>query len=315
MAFVACGGPEGIKGRRGGGTSGQTGIAGSTAIAGDTGGLAGAGGDPGAAGNIGTAGTGGDPGAAGTTPTAGTGGTTPTAGTAGTTPTAGTGGTTPTAGTGGTTPTAGAGGGAAGAGGTAGAAGGQAGAGGGAAGAGGAGGKAGSGGGGGGGTGGTPIGGGPSIKIEAGNAAAVGAWVADTDFAPAPGQTRTYGTACDTSKVTNPAPAMVYQTDRLGTFTYTIPGYKAGSLHTVRLHFCESYFPVMAGTDGTGARLCNITINGAASLTGYDIYAKAGGKSIAVVETLTPAADNGGNYVIGFTPTKDNCLLAGIEID
>jgi hypothetical protein len=152
---------------------------------------------------------------------------------------------------------------------------------------------------------------GPVIKINAGGPA-VGTFVADKDFTG--GTTVTHANTIDLSGVTDPAPEAVYQSAHNGNFSYTIPGYTAGTSHTVRLHFCETYFPATTAMVGTGQRVCNVSINGAAVLTAYDIFAKAGGKNIAVVEESTRAADSGGNYVIAFSPTKDQCIVSGIEI-
>src|SRR5690242_21608868 len=167
-----------------------------------------------------------------------------------------------------------------------------------------------------GGTGGSLVGGGPSIKVDAGSLVAMGAWGADMYFAPAPGNVINHANTIDVSKVTNPAPAPVYQTARSGTnFTYTVPGYKATTMHTVRLHFCETYFPATAAQVGPGSRVCNITINGNAVLPNYDIFVKAGGKNIAVAEQFVLAADATGQYVMSFVRVTDNCIVAGIEID
>jgi hypothetical protein len=308
-AFVACGGPESLRAIRGAaGTAGAAGMG----LAGNTGnpGTAGGAGNPGTSGDIGpVAGMGGDPGTAGVAPTGGTGGTPPATGGMGGTPaTGGMGGTPATGGMGGTPATGGSGGKPA---------------------TGGSGGTPATGGSGGtpatGGTGGTPatggsggamVGGGPSIKLDSGSLVAMGAWGADADFAPAPGTTNNHANPIDVSKVTNPAPAAVYQTARSGTnFTYTVPGYKANTMHTVRLHFCETYFPVAPATAGAGLRVCNITINGNAVLPGYDIFVKAGGKNIAIAEQLVLAADATGQYVMSFVRMTDNCFIAGIEID
>jgi hypothetical protein len=115
--------------------------------------------------------------------------------------------------------------------------------------------------------------------------------------------------------VTNPAPEVVYQTGRIGSFSYTLPGYVAASTHTIRLHFCERYFPPPGDAmGGANRRLCNVTINDVAVLTNYDIFAEAGAKMKAVVEQFSLAANASGGYVIRFTTVKDNCDLAGIEV-
>jgi hypothetical protein len=124
----------------------------------------------------------------------------------------------------------------------------------------------------------------------------------------------THTDTIDTSAVTNPAPMAVYQTGRTGTFSYTIPGYTASSSHKIRLHFCETYFPPTAGSDATGARVCTVGINGAQVLQNFDIYVAAGGKDKAVVKELTEPASATGQYVITFTPSTNQCLIAGIEV-
>jgi hypothetical protein len=154
---------------------------------------------------------------------------------------------------------------------------------------------------------------GPVIKIDSAGPAAA-PWAADVDFAGGNnGQVNTG--AVDLTGVTNPAPAAVYQTTRIGvTFSYTVPGYPANSMQLVRLHFCETYFPPPGDTmGGAGRRTCNVSINGNMVLTNFDIFAKVG-KMKADVEQFTQTANAQGQFIIQFTATKDNCAIAGIEI-
>ncbi len=137
-------------------------------------------------------------------------------------------------------------------------------------------------------------------------------FVADEDFSG--GATINHANTINTSKVTNPAPAAVYQTSRIATatvrsFTYTIPGLTAGSSHTVRLHFCETFFTT------TGSRVFNVSINGTQVLTNFDIVAASGGQNIANVQQFTATADASGNITITFTSVTNNALISGIEID
>ena len=153
----------------------------------------------------------------------------------------------------------------------------------------------------------------PTLRIDSAGVANA-PFLADEDFTGGnPGQA--VNGAIDVT-APNAAPQAVYQTTRIGAFSYTIPGYTANSLHTVRLHFAETYFPPAGDTmGGANRRICNVTINGAAALTGYDIFVKAGNaKMKAVVETFSLAANATGQYVIQFTPTKDNCALGGLEV-
>jgi hypothetical protein len=144
-----------------------------------------------------------------------------------------------------------------------------------------------------------------SIQINCGGPA-VSPFVADVDFTG--GSTINHANTIDLSGVTNPAPMTVYQTARIGSFTYTIPGFAAGSSHTVRLHFAETFW------SSAGSRIFNVSINGTQVLTNFDIFAAAGAKNKAMIEPFTVNANNSGQYVIQFTKVKDNSLISGIEI-
>ena len=104
----------------------------------------------------------------------------------------------------------------------------------------------------------------------------------------------------------NAAPAAVYQTERWGRCTYSIP--VSGAACRVRLHFAElKYAP--------GQRQFNVAINGRRVLTNYDIAAEAG-KGKAVVKDfpgITPDAK--GNVVIEFTKgTADDPKVCAIQV-
>jgi hypothetical protein len=100
----------------------------------------------------------------------------------------------------------------------------------------------------------------------------------------------------------------VYQTARVGNFTYTIPGFAPGSSHTVRLHFAETFF------SAAGSRTFNVSINGTQVLTNFDVFAAAGAKNKAVIEQFTANANASGQYVIQFTSVVNQSLLSGIEV-
>jgi len=135
---------------------------------------------------------------------------------------------------------------------------------------------------------------------------AVSSFLADQDFAG--GGTINHANTIDLSGVTNPAPMAVYQTARVGNFTYTLPGFAAGSSHTVRLHFTETFFST------TGSRTFNVSINGTQVLTNFDIVAAAGAKNKAVIEQFTENANSSGQYVIQFSSVVNQSLVSGIEI-
>jgi hypothetical protein len=145
----------------------------------------------------------------------------------------------------------------------------------------------------------------PATTINCGGPASP-PFVADVDYEG--GSTFNYTGPVDTTGVTDPAPAAVYQSARLGSYKYTIPGFAAGSSHVVRLHMCENFFA------SAGLRLFNVTINGAPVLTSFDIFATAGGMHKAIVEPFTADADANGQYVIQTKTLRGSSLLSGIEI-
>src|SRR5579885_2007435 len=151
----------------------------------------------------------------------------------------------------------------------------------------------------------TPTPGAGSVQINAGGPAA-SPFIADTDFSG--GSTASVSNAIDTSGVTNPAPQAVYQSNRYGNFTYTIPGLTANGSYTVRLHFAEEYWTA------AGKRVFNVSINGSQVLTNFDIFATAGGEYKAVVEQFSATASGSGSMTIQFVTVTDNAQVNGLEI-
>jgi len=159
-----------------------------------------------------------------------------------------------------------------------------------------------------------PITGSCTILCINGGGPAVSPFVADEDFTG--GATIDHANTINTSKVTNPAPAAVYQSARVAatagagtTFSYTIGGFAAGSSQLVRLHFAETFHTT------AGSRVFNVSINGTQVLTNFDIFATAGGENIANIQEFTENANSSGQYVILFTTDVDKALISGIEID
>jgi hypothetical protein len=143
------------------------------------------------------------------------------------------------------------------------------------------------------------------IQINSGGPA-VAPFAADEDFTG--GGTINHANTIDLSAVTNPAPMAVYQTARVGNFTYTIPGLSPGSSHMVRLHFAETFFST------AGSRTFNVSINGTQVLTNFDVFAAAGAKNKAVIEQFTVNANTSGQYAIQFTSVVNQSLLSGLEV-
>ena len=114
------------------------------------------------------------------------------------------------------------------------------------------------------------------------------------------------GRAIDT-QVPNAAPAAVYQSERWGRCTYTIP-VKPGPPCTVRLHFAEVKLE-------PGQRKFNVDINGRRVLTDYDIAAEAGKDKAVVKDFPAVSPDASGNIVIAFTRgSADEPKICGIQV-
>ena len=126
------------------------------------------------------------------------------------------------------------------------------------------------------------------------------------------GSAYTVGAPVSTAGVTNPAPQAVYQSERWGSFTYTFAGLTPGASYTLRLHFAEIFW------NSAGARVFNVAANGQPLITGFDIFAAAGGMNRAVVRYLTVTADSGGKVALAFAPAPgspdQNAKVSGLEL-
>ncbi len=133
----------------------------------------------------------------------------------------------------------------------------------------------------------------------------IGTFTADNYFSG--GAAYSVAQTVNTTGVTNAAPATVYQSLRGGyNFSYVIPALTPGATYTVRLHFAEFWINVV------GARVFNVTLNGAPALTNFDVYA-AGGLNKAVVRDCTGIADSIGNLTLNFVGSNQ-AFVNGIEI-
>lgn len=123
------------------------------------------------------------------------------------------------------------------------------------------------------------------------------------------GSVSTTSATIDTSAVVNPAPQAVYQTQRWGATTYTLTGLSPNAHHFVKLHFAETYW------SGAGQRRFNVLINGATVLSQYDIFAKAGAKNKAVIETIAVTTTASGQLIIQLAVgAKDQPTLAALQV-
>jgi large repetitive protein len=146
-------------------------------------------------------------------------------------------------------------------------------------------------------------------QLDAGSTASVPPFTADQFVSG--GTTSATNATVATAGVSNAAPMKVYQTNRYGTFTYTIPSLTAGASYTVRLHFAENFWTA------ANKRVFSVTINNQVVLSAFDIFAAAGGENIAVVQSFPVTANSSGQIVIAFTSGtggKDNPQVNGIEV-
>jgi len=152
----------------------------------------------------------------------------------------------------------------------------------------------------------------PVYQVNAGGAA-VNPYQADAFFNG--GHTASTASSIDTSAVTNPAPAAVYQkwresSKKAPTFSYTLPGLTPGASYIVRFHFAEN------SLSRIGARRFDVTINGAQVLSNFDVLATAGAEHKALVQTFTVNANGSGQMVINFSGVTANngAIVNGIEV-
>jgi len=148
---------------------------------------------------------------------------------------------------------------------------------------------------------------GPAIlRIHAGGGA-TGSWSADEYGSTASTYTTTASIA--TPLVASPAPQAIYQSERSGVFTYTIPNLTPGVTYPINLHFAEIYF------SSVGQREFNVAINGTQVLDNFDIIAAAGGPNVAIVRQFPGTASNLGTISIAFTSGAVNqAKISGIEV-
>jgi uncharacterized repeat protein (TIGR02543 family) len=149
-----------------------------------------------------------------------------------------------------------------------------------------------------------------SISINVGGATS-GSFVADEYFTG--GTTYSNTNTIDTSLLSgSSAPAAaVFQSERYGEFTYSVPSLNAGSPYIVTLYFAETYL------SAAGARLFDVTINGTTALSKFDIYAAAGGQNKAVAQSFNSTANTSGQVVIALAKGSagvENPKLCGLTV-
>ena len=127
-------------------------------------------------------------------------------------------------------------------------------------------------------------------------------WIADTNF--------NSGTAhCVTNTVVNTNDSALYQCERYGnpfTYAFNVP---AGS-YQVTLKFAELF------QTAAGARVFDVSINGAQVLSDYDIFADTGAEYSAISKAFSNISPVSGLISIQFGPaTVDNAQVCAIQIN
>jgi glucuronoarabinoxylan endo-1,4-beta-xylanase len=147
-----------------------------------------------------------------------------------------------------------------------------------------------------------------SISIACGSSSSVESFQPDQAYSGGSAFNNT--NTVDVSQITSDTPpATLFNNERYGAMSYTIPGFASGSSYTVTLYFAETYLTA------SGGRIFNVSVNGTATLSNFDIYDAAGGQNKAIARSFTTTADSGGQIVIQFTTVTENPKINGISIN
>jgi hypothetical protein len=106
----------------------------------------------------------------------------------------------------------------------------------------------------------------------------------------------------------DPAPTEIYQTERNGKFSYSIPNLKPGQQYLLRLHFCENYWTA------PGQRVFSVFANGKEIIHDLDIFKEAGGQHTALIHESTFTAPDDGKLNITFTIKTNGAIMQAIEV-
>jgi hypothetical protein len=107
----------------------------------------------------------------------------------------------------------------------------------------------------------------------------------------------------------------LYQGERFGNFTYTIPVVD-GSTYSATLHFCEHWFgDARPGGGGVGSRVFDVYMNGRTLLEHFDISRESGGPLRPIRKTFRNLHPNAqGKLVFQFVPVRNYSLINAIEV-
>ncbi len=134
--------------------------------------------------------------------------------------------------------------------------------------------------------------------------------------------TRVQTFATNLTYATNPAPPAVYNSQRNGLLAYVFPNLTPGAPYTLRLHFAETNSTATSGQPSTpaGYRVFNVSVNGAAVLTNFDIAGSAiaagatNGYGVAIVREFPVNADANGRLHVHLSGVVRRAQINGIEV-
>ncbi len=112
-------------------------------------------------------------------------------------------------------------------------------------------------------------------------------------------------------EVANTTNDALYLNARVGVFSYGLPS--GNGTFNVTLHFNETYYGYRTG-GGIGSRKFNVDIEGSRKLTGFDIFAAAGGAMKAVTRTIQVTVTDGTLNLFFSKGTADNPAVSAIEV-
>jgi hypothetical protein len=143
-----------------------------------------------------------------------------------------------------------------------------------------------------------------NVSINAGGSA-TGSFTVDQYYSG--GSTYTNTATINMSQITsNVPPAAIFNSERYGAMSYTIPNLTGAQ--TVTLYFAETYLTA------SGQRKFNVSINGSTVLSSFDIYATAGGQNKAIARSFSTTANSNGQVVIQFSSVTENPKVNGITV-
>ncbi len=134
----------------------------------------------------------------------------------------------------------------------------------------------------------------------------IGSFLSDIYFDT--GTAYSTGNSIDTNGVTGPAPMPVYQSQRYGNLTYTLPYLTPRTSYKVRLHFAEVYWTA------PNQRIFNLLLNGVQVLTNFDIVAAAGASFRANIQEFNAISDASGVISVQLSKVIDNGSINGLEL-